>query len=227
MERCGFTGLAVALADCLPATLPSVRIAVVVSRSLSTDADSAMDTTPVTLLERLGTRGDEDAWRELVALVTPLLLTWARRVGLSREDGADLAQDVLAVLVSELPKFEYDPDRSFRAWLKTIAMNKWRERMRRARMRAVQSERHLEELPAPDAEAAWENEYRVQLVLRAFETIRGEFRPRTWQVCWELVVRGRDAADVCRQLDLSPDALYAAKYRVLHRLRKELDGMLD
>src|SRR5215469_9234512 len=186
-----------------------------------------MDTTTVTLLERLRLTGDEDAWRELVALLTPILLAWSHRVGLSRDDAADLAQDMLTLVVSKLSTFDCDPDQSFRAWLKAIAMSKWRERLRRASRRPSDSGRRLEDLAAPDAEAVWENEYRCQLVLQAFETIKTEFQTRTWQACWELVVCGREPSDVCRQLDLTPDALYAAKYRVLWRLRKELEGMLE
>ncbi|HVA50605.1 MAG TPA: sigma-70 family RNA polymerase sigma factor [Pirellulales bacterium] len=184
-----------------------------------------MDTTPITLLERLRTPGDEDAWRQLVALVTPLLLAWARRVGMRREDAADLAQDVLAILVQKLPTFDYDPAQSFRAWLKTIAMNKWRERLRRPATQSLDG--HLDRLAAPDAEAAWEKEYRFQLVLRAFEAIKDDFQPRTWQACRELVVRGRDVKQVAAELGMSADAVYVAKCRVLRRLRKELDGMLE
>ena len=186
-----------------------------------------MDTTPVTLLERLRAPDDEDAWRQLVALVTPLLLAWGHRVGLRRDDAADLAQDVLAVLVQKLPAFEYDPAQSFRAWLKTIAMNKWRERLRRPAMRSLDGNGHSHQLAAPDAEAAWEREYRFQLVLRSFEAIKDDFQPRTWRACWELVVRGRDVAEVAAELDLSPGAVYVAKCRVLRRLRKELEGMLE
>lgn len=91
-----------------------------------------MDTTPVTLLERLRTPGGDDAWCELAALVTPLLLVWGRRIGLSRDDADDLAQDMLTVLVDKLRSFDYDSARSFRAWLKTIAMNKWRQRQRKS-----------------------------------------------------------------------------------------------
>lgn len=186
-----------------------------------------MDTTPVTLLERLRMPGDEDAWRQLVALVTPLVLAWAHRVGLRRDDAADLAQDVLAVLVQKLPAFDYDPAQSFRAWLKTIAMNKWRERLRRPAAQSLDAASQLDRLAAPDAEAAWENEYRFQLVLRAFENIKYDFQPRTWRACWELVVRGRDVNQVAAELALTPGAVYVAKCRVLRRLRKEMEGMLE
>lgn len=185
-----------------------------------------MDTTPITLLERLRSPDGEDAWPELIALITPLLLAWGRRVGLGPEDAADLAQDVLAVLVVQLRSFEYNPEQSFRAWLKTIALNKWRQRLRRPAMRSLDAG-HISEPAAPDAEAAWENEYRFQLVLRGFEAIKSDFQPRTWQACWELVVRGRTSAEVAAELGLTTGALYAAKCRVLKRLRQELAGMLE
>lgn len=186
-----------------------------------------MDTTPVTLLERLRTPDGEDAWPELVALITPLLLAWGRRVGLSHADAADLAQDVLVVLVERLRGFEYDRQRSFRGWLKTIALNKWRERHRRPRMLSLDADALVDELTAPHADAAWESEYRFQIILRAFEAIRADFQPHTWQACYELVVRGRRPAEVAAQFGLSPGALYTAKNRVLKRLRREIDGMLD
>jgi RNA polymerase sigma-70 factor (ECF subfamily) len=59
------------------------------------------------------------------------------------------------------------------------------------------------------------------------EVMRAEFEPSTWKACWECVVEGRSAADVGRELGLSPGAVRAAKFRVLCRLRRELDGLLD
>lgn len=185
-----------------------------------------MDTTPITLLARLRSPGDADAWRELVALVTPLLLAWGRRVGLKPDDAADLSQDVLTVLVAQLRSFDYDPEQSFRAWLKTIAMNKWRERLRRPAMRSLEAAGIAEPI-APDGDSIWDREYRFQLVLRGFEAIKVDFQPHTWQACYELVVRGRSVSAVAAELGLSSAAVYTAKHRVLERLRKELEGMIE
>ena len=43
----------------------------------------------------------------------------------------------------------------------------------------------------------------------------------------QIVVEGRAPADVARELGITLAAAYAAKSRVLHRLRQELEGMLD
>src|SRR5262245_30716918 len=90
-----------------------------------------MQTTPVSLLERLRGEANPQAWERFVDLYTPLLYKWARRVGLDAADAADLVQDVLTKLVETLPTFAYDRNRSFRAWLRTVTLNRWRESCRR------------------------------------------------------------------------------------------------
>lgn len=187
-----------------------------------------MHTTPVSLLERLRHNPDEAAWRQLVKLYTPLLHSWAQRAGLSAHDGADLVQDVFTILVQTLPTFQYDQHGRFRAWLRTITLNKLRDRKRRA---ALAELRPLEQCPEPalpdGAEAFWEAEYRQELTERALELIQTDFAPTTWQACWEFVARGRPASDVARELGISENAVYLAKCRVLRRLRDELAGLLD
>ena len=57
--------------------------------------------------------------------------------------------------------------------------------------------------------------------------MQSEFQPSTWQACWRIVVEGRSPGEVARELGITLAAAYAAKSRVLHRLRRELEGMLD
>jgi RNA polymerase sigma-70 factor (ECF subfamily) len=90
-----------------------------------------MDTTPASLLERLRQPNQANAWERFVELYTPLLMYWARRRGLHPQDAADLVQDVFTVLVEKLPEFTYDHRRSFRNWLRTVLVNKWRDHRRR------------------------------------------------------------------------------------------------
>lgn len=188
-----------------------------------------MNTTPVSLLERLRQpAADEGAWERLVELYTPLLYYWARRMGLQEPDAADLVQDVFALLLRKLPHFAYDRSKSFRGWLRTITIRRWREKQRRAGAAREVAEDAAPEPAGPDpAEELWEAEYRHHLVRRALELMRGEFQPATWKACWEMVVAGRSAAEVGAELGLSAGAVRAAKFRVLCRLREELAGMLD
>jgi RNA polymerase sigma-70 factor, ECF subfamily len=190
-----------------------------------------MLSTSVTLLERVRQRDDQAAWERFVALYTPLLYRWAQRAGLGDEDAADLVQDVLVVLMNELPSFEYDTARrNFRGWLKTVTINKCRERQRRRilAMGAPGDCDILQALPSnDDLDQFWDAEYRQHLVRKALEIMRREFESTTWKACWEHAVNDKTAAQVGQELGLSEAAVYVAKSRVLRRLRHELAGLLD
>jgi RNA polymerase sigma-70 factor (ECF subfamily) len=188
-----------------------------------------MTKTPSSLLDRLRQPSDPAAWDRFVALYTPLIYAWARGVGLQESDAADLVQDVFLTLLRVLPSFTYDAHKGFRGWLRTVTLNAWRDRRKRRADRALPGDdRALAEAAAPDAvESFWETEYRQQVVKRAMAMMQADFRPATWKAFWEQVVVGRPAREVAAELGLTPGAAYAAKFRVLDRLRDELHGMLD
>src|SRR5713101_367175 len=85
-----------------------------------------MTKTPSSLLERLRQPFEPEAWGRFVSLYTPLIYSWGRRVGLQEQDAADLVQEVFVTLLQVLPTFTYDRQQSFRRWLRTITLNKWR-----------------------------------------------------------------------------------------------------
>lgn len=182
--------------------------------------------TPVSLLLRLRQPGEPEAWRRFVRLYTPLLYHWTRRAGLQSQDADDLVQDVLLTLVQALPTFRYDPQRSFRAWLRTILMNKWRAGQRRPQP-ALRQEPAGDLVDPAEADPFWEVEYRQQLAGRALRLIQTEFQPTTWKAFWEYVVQGRPAAEIAAELATSVAVVYSAKCRVLRRLREELHGLLE
>ena len=86
-----------------------------------------MNTTSESLLLRLKTANDHQAWSRFVNLYTPLIFFWARKTGLQAQDSADLVQEVLTIVFQKLPDFKYDRERSFRGWLRMVTLNKYRE----------------------------------------------------------------------------------------------------
>lgn len=188
-----------------------------------------MHTTSLSLLANLRRPDDQAAWNRFVELYTPLLFYWCRRAGLQDSDAADLVQDVLQLLVKKLPEFEHDRTHSFRSWLRTVTLNKWREQWRKRQAQPAGSGTEgAFEPAAPDAaEQFWETEYQQLLANRALEIMRAEFEPKTWRACWETVVNDRSAAEVAMELGISVNAVYLARSRVLKRLREELDGLCD
>jgi RNA polymerase sigma-70 factor, ECF subfamily len=184
-----------------------------------------MNTTPVSLLERLRQPDDQSAWVRFVDLYTPLLCYWGRRAGLQEPDVSDLVQDVFQVLVRKLPTFAYDRDRTFRGWLRTILLNQWRDGIRRRVEQPLENGDAVAD--SADPNALIEKEYRDYLVSRALHIMKTDFQPATWQACWEHVVCGRPAAEVAAELGISVKAVYLAQARVLCRLRQELEGLWD
>lgn len=206
--------------QCIKTKIPS---------NFSQDPASAdIHTTPPTLLDRLRQRLDDEAWGWFVELYTPLLFSWARRSGETDHDAADLVQEVFVVLLQTLPKFDYDRAGSFRRWLRTLLMNKLRDRKRRE----VRLGSALQQVPAdaelPDAaELFSEAEYQAELARQALRLMQDQFETNTWKACWETVVRSRSAAEVARELGMTENAVYIAKCRVLRRLRQQLSGLFE
>ncbi len=188
-----------------------------------------MTKTPSSLLDRLREPFAPEAWARFVSLYTPLIYSWGRRVGLQEPDAADLVQEVFVTLLGVLPTFSYDRHQSFRRWLRTITLNKWLN-IRKQPHNRMQS-RPPGDLEAgagaDELEALWEAEYQKHLAGRALAIMRADFQETTWKACWETVAKGRRAAEVATELGLSVGAVYAAKFRVLDRLRQELQGMLE
>ncbi len=184
--------------------------------------------TPASLLERLRRPGDTQAWNHFIEMYTPLLFRWARRDGLQDADAADLVQEVLTLLFRKLPEFTYDRGRSFHSWLRTVTRNKWRERLRRATVLITEGGSALDVAPAVDDIAANEEaEYRQHLVAQALAALKNEFPATTWTAFREVAVAGRPPAEVAREMGVRIGTVYAARSRVMSRLRRELDGLLD
>jgi RNA polymerase sigma-70 factor (ECF subfamily) len=186
-----------------------------------------MDTTSLSLLERLRGGARPQDWERFVALYTPLLYRWAGQAGAQEADSADLVQEVFTLVYQKLTTFAHQRPGSFRAWMRTALVNRWRDLCRRRSARpGLVDEQRLDALPAL-AGAAQENEDFEQLVALALELIRPEFQPRTWQAFWEFFIAGQEAGAVAQRLGVSVGVVYGAKCRVLRRLREELDGMLE
>jgi len=183
-----------------------------------------MDSTPATLLEQLRGPTRPEAWSRFVRLFTPLLLRWAERIGVPAADRADVIQDVFLTLLKTLPTFQYEPNRSFRAWLYTVLANKWKDSRKARRPGPLVDEPADAADPVEAIDAA---EYRTVVLGRALGMLKPEFQPITWEAFRATAIEGRPAAEVAVQLGLSCNAVYLARSRVLQRLRTVVNGLID
>ncbi|GEM_PF-172792 len=195
----------------------------------------SMHTTPPSLLQRLRDPAERQAWNTFVELYTPLLFVWSRRWGLQDSDAADLVQDVLLLLYQKLPEFDYDRGGSFRGWLRTVLLNKWRDSRRRQHPPGSPLAKGgmggAGDLVDPAVEPSWaeqeEQEYRQQLLRVMLKKLQHEFPATIWAAFEAYVVQGQAPIEVATNLQISPATVYAAKSKVFQRLRQELAGMLE
>ena len=187
-----------------------------------------MHTTSGSLLEQLRQPANQEGWARFVTLYTPLLYYWAHKLGLRDADAAELVQEIFVVLVQKLPSFEYQKQKGFRSWLRTVLLNKWRNALRQAAHARKGTEMNVAELAdSLEEDVLAETEYRQHLISHAVELMRREFPFNTWKACWEYVVMDRPAAEVAAELGITVGAVYVAKSRVLARLRQDLAGLLE
>jgi RNA polymerase sigma-70 factor (ECF subfamily) len=191
-----------------------------------------MKSTSASLLERLREPNSEQAWRRFVALLTPLLLLWVRRLGLRKRDAANLVHDVLTQAYQKLPEFTSCQD-STPSTGQTQTFRGWLQHVLRDELRATESTPTPVGSPTPDTAGSEDEpfmtaaEFRRYLVGRTLELIEGDFEPTTWRAFQAYAFGGKDADQAAAELGITAGAVLAAKFRVLSRVRRELSGMLD
>ena len=192
------------------------------------------------LLMRIRDPRDGVAWAEFVDIYGPLVYDYGRRRGLQDADAADLTQDVLRAVAAAAGRFAYDPARgAFRSWFFTVTRRKLLDTARRRRPgdrgsgdTDVQKRLEEEEDVRSDGGDEWDQAFRQRPLDWASGLIRGEFRPATWRAFWLCAVEGKAPGEASASLGMSVGAVYAAKCRVLARLREEIgrarrDGLLE
>jgi RNA polymerase sigma-70 factor (ECF subfamily) len=193
-----------------------------------------MNTTSLSLLDRLKHAGADAAdWRRLQEIYRPLIGKWLSGVPGLRDEADDLAQEVLVVLLRELPSFERQRHGSFRAWLRQVTVNQVRTYYQRRRKlpRAGLGEdgdRLLAQLEDPGSDLArqWDREHDQHVLKQLLAVVQPDFDPKTWQAFTRFALDGCPSADVARELAMSANAVVLAKSRVLKRLRAEAGDLM-
>lgn len=187
-----------------------------------------MFSTQSSLLVRLRSADDAEAWSRFVRLYTPLLLHWIGRLGISSASRLDICQEVFVVLFDRSSWLAQQRPASFRGWLRTVTFNKCRDLLRK-QQRAVEPvlKEDLEAVDQNPAELLTDQEYRVHVARQALQMMRDVFAETTWKACWESVVAGRPAVEIAAELGITVNAVYLARGRVLKRLREELAGLWE
>jgi len=193
-------------------------------------ASQTSSSTSPSLLQRARDR-DPEAWSRLAKLYSPLVYRWARQGGLQSTDAADVVQEVFRSVAGKIDSFRTDqPGSSFRGWL-TIARNQVRLHYRKQEGRphgagGSEANNLLQQQPdlLDEAEESSGFDSRKSLMHSALQLVRQDFNEQTWRAFWRFTVDGQSATEIAEDLGMNSGAVRQAKYRVLCRLREELDS---
>lgn len=193
--------------------------------------------TSISLLQRLRNPGDraawDQAWHRFHQLYHPLIQGWVRRDASLRGAADDITQNVMLVLVHEMPTFERRRLGSFRAWLRQITVHRVQAHYaRRKREKAAGGSFEESPLagladPRDPLVEQWDREHELHLFRRLQELIEPQFEESTLAAFRLQVFEGWPAARVAEHLGMTVAAVYLAKSRVLARLRQEIGDLLD
>jgi RNA polymerase sigma-70 factor (ECF subfamily) len=180
-------------------------------------------------LIRLKDQADDEAWSEFTEIYRPVIYRLACRRGMQPADADDLVQQVLAAVARVIDRWEADPGRArFRTWLNRVATNAIINALSRGRPDRGSGDTGLYELlnarPAANGNDSEfiRLEQRREIFRWAARQIRSEFHPATWDAFWMTAVEGRAVDEIGRSLGLSRGSIYAARSRVMRRLKEKV-----
>ena len=186
-----------------------------------------MDITRTTtaMLEALHDPDNATVWEQFDRRYRPILIGFARNLGLGDQDAADIAQETLARFLSEYREGRYDREKGrLGAWLVGIARYRILDlRRRRAGKYQLAGESAIVDLDDDKhLSQVWEDERRHAVLRNAMEQLRETSRtdPKTIKVFEMLMIHGVAPQAVADELEITVHDVYLAKSRVAQRLRK-------
>ena len=183
--------------------------------------------TSATLLARLRqVPADQAAWVQFTERYGRKIYAWCRLWNLQGADAEDLTQDVLLKLAEKMQTFVYDPAKSFRGWLKTVARHAWSDSWsgRKAAVAAGGSQA-LELLHTVEAREdlvrRLEEEFDRELLDEAMARVRMRVRPQTWEAFERLALQGQSGAEAAQALGMKVATVFVARSKVQKMLQEE------
>jgi RNA polymerase sigma factor (sigma-70 family) len=193
--------------------------------------DAWLPTTSATLLARLRHDPSSEAWDQFIEHYGRHIYRWCRQWGLQDADAQDVVQEILLKLARKLRDFSYDPQSSFRGWLKTVAHHAWRDFVdgRQNLARPIADEHAWELLKSVEAREdliqKLEEAFDYELLEAAKVQVRLRVAPHTWEAFRLVAIERLPVAEVAAKVQMQVAMVYVAKSKVQKMLREEIQKL--
>jgi len=187
--------------------------------------------TRATLLAAVRSPEDRRAWDEFVAAYRPAIYRMVRRRGLQDADAQDVTQDILVRIAGAIGQYEQQPGTQFRHWLRRVAKNAILTSLTQTPKDVAVGGSEVREFLAehadvsPELERELDAEYRREQYLRATAVVRQDVNEETWLAFEKTVIEGMSCEDTAQSIGKSIGTVYAARSRIVKRLRVQIELM--
>ena len=167
---------------------------------------------------------DPERWRQFDAIYRPMLLAYMANQGLNEFDANDVVQDIFVKLLSRIHTYKREKS-SFRAWLFSVAHNALIDHARRlaSRKKALDGwvVNVLRATPSDSVrmKEQWTAMHRERILKHALKVVRARVSSRVWTCFVQRVLHNHPAAEIGRDLNLEPNAVYVNACRVMKLVR--------
>jgi RNA polymerase sigma factor (sigma-70 family) len=171
---------------------------------------------------------DQAAWAAFVDHYGSKVLAWCRAWHLQEADAQDVTQAVLLRLAVRMRDFAYDPQKSFRAWLKTVTRHAWSAFVDSQQRPGAGSgdpqvlEQLLSVTARDDLLKRVEEGFDRELLEEAGRRVRLRVEPRTWEAFRLTTEAGLSGAEASARIGMRVTQVYVAKRRVQQMLQDEI-----
>ncbi len=185
------------------------------------------------LVERLADWNDSKRWQQFFDSYWKLIHGAARKAGLSETEAQEVVQETLITVAKKIDRLKYDPAiGSFKGWLLNITRWRIADQFRKRKGAVEHRQRFetartatIERIADPagfDLDAAWDEEWRRNLLRVATERVKRKVSARQYQIFDCYVIKQWPVKKVATDLRVSVAQIYLAKHRIAALLKKEV-----
>jgi RNA polymerase sigma factor (sigma-70 family) len=198
--------------------------------------------TSPTLLKDVSDWQDHPAWVNFRGRYDPDLRRWCRGYGLDDDSIEEVCQRIWIELADRMRTFHYDPNRTFRGWLRRMCESRIVDFLRQRQAVSLLSLDDREGEPEAGARgtaldsADQDHDEGPADLLRLFvlgeaekvqAAVRSKVKPWTWDAFWLVAVCDWTVERTAKALGMTHTAVYAARERMARMLRDEGSRVSD
>lgn len=183
--------------------------------------------TTTQILDDLKFSDNAAAWKTFTDHFYPVIFGFAKKMGLSSTDAEDAAQETIFQFFRLYRADRFQREKGHLShWIFGVARNVIRDYIKKKPKEYKVPDNHDQTsfwAAVPDEKAilhTWQMQWQREILSRCLRQARNEVDEKTFRAFEMYAIAQRPVKTVCEELDMTPNAVYIAKNRVLSKMRE-------